>query len=391
MKILVTMPAVPYPVRGADAHDRFHGLMLLQELGHTVVVLSKMVAFHNPESSKHFSKALGGIEVHTVPYVDKRRLVSRIADPRWLDGASFEYTDPVMVSVFDQIIKSAKPDRVWLDYSSLWPLIQNSHLHNVGVVVRSANIESRHLLSDEGMNPRTLLSALGKELGERTLAQTADVVCSITPHESQYYTRVGAKHVFTLPLRGMPSILAEPQVHYQQRSPLHIVFSGAGYTVGHNLQAAQFVINKLSSRLYKNYPDDFVIHITGAKLPDALVSALPPNVRYEGYIQDYSTFMQNIDIALAPSFGGAGMQQKVFEPIARGIPTLTSKRAIAGYDFVVGDEVLTAESADEFIEQILSLQSSAQRKKIGEAGRAKSQKLFSKTALLQQMDSALSL
>jgi hypothetical protein len=87
----------------------------------------------------------------------------------------------------------------------------------------------------------------------------------------------------------------------------------------------------------------------GAKLPQDLKNILPANTIYEGYVPDLELFLKDMDVALVPSLCGAGQQLKVFEPIVRGIPTITSPRAMVGYDLPKDQQVMLASNLTNYI------------------------------------------
>lgn len=99
-----------------------------------------------------------------------------------------------------------------------------------------------------------------------------------------------------------------------------------------------------------------------------------------GYVEDLSAFLATMDVALIPSLSGAGMQQKVFEPIVRGIPTVTSLRAIAGYPLVDGTDFVGAKSAAAFAEALATL-TPLRRQALSTQGSAHARALFSQEAL----------
>ena len=66
------------------------------------------------------------------------------------------------------------------------------------------------------------------------------------------------------------------------------------------------------------------------------------NMIYRGYVNKYEDLMKEMDIAISPSISGRGMQQKIFEPLARGIPTISSDKGMQGYQFEDGKHILLA-------------------------------------------------
>jgi hypothetical protein len=108
---------------------------------------------------------------------------------------------------------------------------------------------------------------------------------------------------------------------------------------------------------------------------------LNEKIIYEERVGNLDQFLSNMDIAVIPSLMGAGMQQKIFEPLARGIPTITSPRGLAGYPFVDKKHLLLARNREEFVKRIISLQDINLRKYLSSNALDLCSKIFSQRIL----------
>jgi hypothetical protein len=386
--ILVITSKLPYPATGADEQDRFEGLKLLKEAGYEVSVVAKIAKYQKAEDAKKMSEILG-MPVDTVPYGFRGFTLRRFLDWKFLDGAAYEYADPMLKQAIEKEIARFKPDSLWLDGSFIWPLIPLARRHKLPVFVRSLQIESTHVFADEGFSIPNIVRAFVKDLGERYMAKHADVVVAINRNEEELYRQMGAKKAITIPLRQLPSILEKGGIEYRDVKPLHVLFTASTFSVTHNRVGAEKVFKEIAPLLETKAPGEFVIHVTGAKLPEADVAMLPKNVKYEGYIPDFDSFMKTMDIAITQSLGVVGMHGKLFAPIAQGIPTVTQSFALAGFPFKDGEHLLFAESPEEVVEKLLSLRDVKVREKIGEGGLKLSQQLFSRAAILNVLKGLL--
>lgn len=379
-RILVVTSKLPYPATGADEQDRFEGIRLLKEIGCEVSVIAKAAAYQKEADRTAMESALG-VPVDIVPYGHRDLTLSRLTDWKYLDGAAFEYADPMMRLAVTKEIERFKPDIVWLDGSFIWPLIPLVRKHKLKVIVRSLQIESTHVFADEGFSVPNMARAFAKHLGEQYMAQNADVVVAINRNEEELYRNMGAKHVVTIPLRQLPSILEKGGIEYRSATPMRVLFTASTFSVTHNRQGAEKVFSEIAPKLEKEAPGEFVIHMTGAKLPEEDIRALPKNVHYEGYIPDFDAFMKTMDIAITQSLGVVGMHGKLFAPVAQGIPTVTQCFALAGFPFKDGEHLLFGETPSAVVEKLLSLRDRAVREQIGSGGRKLSQQLFARVVL----------
>lgn len=386
MNILVITPQFPYPPTGACEQDRLAGFNVCKEMGHRVTVLSKISGEKQEEAQKHVH-SLGLDGVHLIPYQKKKKVLPRILNPLYLDGAAYEYADSVLQERLIEILDTKNIDVVWCEYTYLWPVYKEIKKRGIPIIVRSINVEPLHFLEEDGSSPLNWLKARIKWCSEYLSVRGAQFVCAITPKEEKIYERMGAVAHITLPLRALHTMIG---THIpKDKKILSVVFMGSTYKVAHNRRAAEMVITEIAPLLEEQFPGAFNIHITGGKLPEALQNKLPKNVVYEGYVDNLSQFLENMDIAIAPSLFGQGMQQKVFEPIVRGIPTIATTRAIAEYALSAEEHYMPATTAQEFVSQLGQLASYAERCRISKAAIIQSTLLFNKQHIVTSIKKAL--
>ncbi|MGE5541243.1 MAG: glycosyltransferase [Bacillota bacterium] len=386
VRVLVITPSFPVPETGAEQGDRAAGIRQLRRLGCEVSVIAKIMP-HADEVLAQEAAAAWGVSLTLIPYTNLsglRKLLGMLRNPLYFDGAAYEYADPVLRQAITDEVKRFNPQIAWFDYTYLWPTYSFFKRKGIPIVTRSHNFEPEHFLEEEGKSLINLLKFIPKFFGELRTIRSSTTLLAITPQERDVYDRLGARKASVLPLRTLPSYLAMPVREAADRSILHVFFMGSSYNVPHNRAAAQLVIEHIAPAAHLAYPGQFVFHIFGAKLPKELVARCDgQSVIYEGYV-DNTTLnekLQAMDLALMPSLLGAGMQQKIFEPLARGIPTIASPRAIAGYGFRSGEEYVAADTKEEYLQALGAMRELAFRQKLSRAARVRSEELFSQAAL----------
>lgn len=359
----MVMPSLPYPETGAEQSDRAWGIRLLRELGYEVKVLAKWPEFKAPELLENARQEFG-VEIVTVPYVFSNTRVSKLTrvkkyfyqllHPAFWDGAALEYNEPIIKKKFSQLLDEWQPDIVWFEYTYLCPLYSLAQKRGLKIVTRSLNFEPDHFWQEDGGTLINRFIYWAKLASEKKVIKKSNFIFAITPDEAERYRQLGAKKVAVLPLRGLHSFVGENLLASQGKvfSPAQIFFLGSTYNVAHNLQALKFLVKEVVPLANKAYPDSFIFNIFGAKVPVWLTKNLPTNVVIHGYVADLSSALAMMDLAIIPSLFGAGMQQKIFEPIARGVPTITSPRGLAGYPFKNGVQLLLADSSQGFVDAL---------------------------------------
>ena len=357
-------------------------MLQLKRLGFEVRVISKVFDWQNKEEIIKWGDD-NTIVIDLLEYEFAKggtQKITKFLNPSNWDGAAYEYKLSNTHNRVKEIADQFKPDVAWFDYTYLWPLYDLFQQKNIPIITRSINFEPSHFLQEDGKSLVNLLKYMPKYLSELKVVKKSDYIFAITPHEEKLYRKLGTKNVATLPLRSLPNILKEYR-ETKERDVLHLFFMGASYTVHHNRKAAELIIKHIAPEVERQAPGKFLFHILGKKLPEDLAKLCHSNIKEEGFVRDLSSFLEEFDIAVIPSLMGAGMQQKIFEPLVRGIPTITSARGLAEYPYKDNEHVLFAQGKDEFVERILRLQTVALRRTLSKNALHLSQELFSQEKL----------
>jgi hypothetical protein len=384
-KILVITPRFPIPTSGACEQDRLEGVKQLKRLGYDVQVISKVFHFQNQQPIVDFSKE-STIPIHLIPYRYAKKMeiykkffyiLKRVVWPPFWDGSVYEYSDPVLKKKMEEVLKDWKPEIVWFDYTFMLPLYPLARRYGCKIVTHSLIYDPNNLLEEEGGSFVNYIRAKIKTCTEYVSVKKSDYVFAITPDENNLYKKLGAKKIQTLPLRALYNVIGKNN-NIRDKEVLNVFFMGSTYNVKHNLQAVKFVIEQVAPMAGLKYSGRFNFFVTGGKLPEGLQKKCIGNIKYVGFVDDLNAFLEDMDIALIPSLSGAGMQQKIFEPIARGFPTIVSERGLAGYPFECGKDILCAKTTEEFISGLGEFLDVNRRKEVTSKAVEKSKLLFSR-------------
>lgn len=382
-KVLIVTPRSPFQGRGADELDRLSGIEWFIAEGYEVKVITKTM--NSDVAFLEGARKRLGIEIVSVPYkfANEKNIVRRFFRGL-LDGASFEYSDSEIQHAVKDATTNFKPDLVWFDYSYLWRLYKYPQKAGIPIVTRSINMEPLHFLDEDGKSFFHYLWSIPKWMSEWIVSQKSDLVLAITPNEQKIYQKLGAKS-FVMPLRGLAKkVVNIPSRTFYDLREVHIGFAASNYNVSHNEDALLFLVTEVMPLLRKE-GRACILHFTGSKVPVSIQEYVGVDVVEEGFVDSMEEFWSRMDIAVVPSLFGAGMQQKVFEPIALGVPTITSKRAIAGYPFSE-QEVLFADKPEEFVSAILYLATSTEKRMmLSKKAATLSRSLFSESAIFAEM------
>jgi glycosyltransferase involved in cell wall biosynthesis len=386
-KILIITPRFPIPSAGACEQERLEGIKQLKRLYSDVRVIGKVFDFQSREDIQNFSREHQiPIDLISYKFIKNKSFfeklfyyTKRILWPKYWDGSSFEYTDKDIKNKLNELLDSWKPDLVWFDYTYLWPLYKLVRKRGIPIITRSINFEAVHFLEEDGRSLKNYIQYIPKHITEYITLKLSDILFAITPKEEKIYKKMCKKcKVGTLPLRSMPSVFAGKEAIVKETDKLNVYFMGSTYNVSHNRKALEFVIQSIAPEMHKKFPGKYTFHIFGSKAPEDLKKIGGENVVFMGFVEDLGTSLQEMDIAIIPSLYGAGMQQKIFESLGRGYPTIASPRGLADYPFENEKHLLCASTKDEYCEALTKMQDFSLRQKLSKNAREKSVELFSK-------------
>lgn len=117
-----------------------------------------------------------------------------------------------------------------------------------------------------------------------------------------------------------------------------------------NVLAVQF----LYERIYRQLPD-LKFCISGANPSHRILKYSTNNFQVAGFVKDIRMAYSSARIFVAPMYLGTGLQNKILEAMAQGIPCITTSLVNNAVGAKVGEEILIAETADEFCDTIQHL------------------------------------
>ncbi|HGH4644866.1 TPA: glycosyltransferase family 4 protein [Enterobacter roggenkampii] len=148
----------------------------------------------------------------------------------------------------------------------------------------------------------------------------------------------------------IPNGVSIPVIHRNFKSSdgiINLAFWG-NMSYYPNVKAAIFIAN-----LFNDLPKGkYKLHIVGAQ-PCKQVMALnkPNEIIIHGYVDDLKNLLANMDIAVFPIFDGSGLQNKVLEAFALGLPVITTNIVLDSMP-KLSEYAMVANSKSEFIRAI---------------------------------------
>jgi len=119
-----------------------------------------------------------------------------------------------------------------------------------------------------------------------------------------------------------------------------------------NEDAVLWFVDVLWERIRAEWPDaEFII---AGMDPSSRIKQLGklPGITVTGLVEDIVPFYQKADIFVAPFRIARGVQNKILQALACGLPVITTRLGLEGINATPGEDILVADTEQEFFEAI---------------------------------------
>ncbi|MFT3929931.1 MAG: glycosyltransferase [Spongiibacteraceae bacterium] len=304
---------------------------------------------------------------------------------RWLESDAY-------AAAVKEWTSQTQYDIVHFDTISLLPYL-DSMVRPAATVLDHHNIES-HMLLRRAENEPSWLKRMyyGREgrlveaFEKRYCPQfSLNITCSDIDTERLREISPQSK-VMTIP-NGVDLGYFVPQG--LEKQPQKLVFVGT-LNWYPNIEAVLYIAKELWPRLKQKFPD-ICIDIIGANPPAEIkeIAKADKSFRVLGFVDDIRPYIESAAVYLCPIRDGGGTKLKVLDAMALGAPMVAHPIACEGIAVADREDVLFAESTDDFIARVSELlESETLRKHLSTNARAVIEKNYGYEAIGKQLSSA---
>ncbi len=260
-------------------------------------------------------------------------------------------------------------DIIYANYFYLTPIFMESISKNLVKVVDLVDSVSLHIREAEKISlarrafyGRVKNSVLSMEL---KAIENADVVFITTEKEKEYFsgkisaTNLEKIHVLWNGVEAHMFNVGEQRLVQIENNEFQlnnrIAFLGSLDYYPNNLAAIRLV-SKIFPRLLERKPE-LELYIVGRDPSQELRSLCLGNDRVKlfGYVENIDEVLLNVDMLVLPMTIASGIQNKLLTGLCSAMPVIISSRAFFSKELVNLVNVISAESDDEYINNILLL------------------------------------
>lgn len=389
MKVLFVCHRVPYPPKRGGKIRPFNIIKHLTEQGHRVTVASLARSPAELEEAQGLAGHCERMVVEVIPdWIAWPRMVAWLPTTR---PSSFAYFySPALARQLDGELGGGSYDLVFTHCSSVAPYVRAAR--GPLRVLDYGDIDSQKWREYAQHRPQPLatgykLEAVKLEQTERLLSRYADLCTCTTAGELASLRALGVSTPSAWFPNGVDATFFSPDG--SDYDPTLVAFVGR-MDYFPNQQAVLTFAGTILPLLQRRRPE-VRFEIVGADPPERIRRlASLPGVSVTGSVPDIRPYVRRAALTVAPLEIARGTQNKILESMAIGVPVVCSRQAAGGVDAVVGEHLLVAQTAGEYVDAIASLVGSREaRMRLAAAARQRAMTHHSWPASMRRLDGLL--
>ncbi|OZG73421.1 group 1 glycosyl transferase [Hahella sp. CCB-MM4] len=357
MKILFISHRVPFPPNKGEKIRTFHQIKFLVEKGHSITVVAP---YEDEDEIKHFQELERRYKVKVFGSKLKYkslRLLTGLLTGRALSVANF-YSKPLQQEI-DQHIQSDDYDAIVCTASSMAEYVFRSKtIDRKGkkprLIMDFMDLDSDkwRQYAERSSFPMSWIYRREAELifqFEKEIAESFDACLFVTEAETELFRQYGAttNNVYAIE-NGMDPDEFRPSKEEKQKDTPVLLFTGV-MDYSPNVDAVVWFVENVWKAILNKWPDA-EFYIAGMN-PNEKVKSLEkePGVQVTGFVDDILPYFDRSTIFVAPFRIARGVQNKVLQAFACGIPVIATPMGAEGIRYQEGENILLADTADDFM------------------------------------------
>ncbi len=322
-RVLILEHCTLTPNQDAGSVTVYNLIMLLREMDFQVTFIPEDNFLYMPDYTTDLQRV--GVEVLYYPYV--KSVQEHVAEY----GDRYE-----LVFLFRPVVVERHIDTVKKYCNKAKFLYYTHDLHFIRMT------REAQLLGDSSKQH----SASEMKVREYAAIQACDATIVVTEQELE----VLMPDLPDCNIQVLPLVLSIAGTNKKYQNRRDVVFVG-GYQHGPNVDAVHYFVSEIMPILRQRLKDvKFVI--VGSNPPEEIRALAAEDIVIKGFVEDLNSLLDEMRVSVAPLRYGAGIKGKVGTAMAVGLPVVASNIATEGMSLTDGENVLCANSPEEFANQI---------------------------------------
>jgi glycosyltransferase involved in cell wall biosynthesis len=391
MRILITMPYLPWPITSGGKARQYHLLRTMAQRGHEITLLVQ-------------SKTPADADVHAAlsPWVKELIVLPRrsLKSPITLWHAAFSRLPllttvngfaPALSQRFEEQLQRRRWDIVQIEHSyGFQPFEAALQRHQQPFLLVEHNVESELGAATYGkwpawLRPLARFDQWRARRWERYVAAKAAMLVAVTESDAHKFAAMTSRppHVVTngVDISGFANV--KPDVHSQR-----VLFVG-NYEYAPNVDAIEWALDEVWPKLWALQPDARFV-VCGHAMPDSWRQRWPDaRIEWLGFVDSLPTVQMQSAVFMAPLRFGGGSKLKVLEALAASMPVVSTTEGLSGLDVQAGQQAIVADDAEAMAQAVSALlQDPEGAAQMGQRARAHVTARFDWQACAAQLEAA---
>ncbi|WP_397452682.1 glycosyltransferase family 4 protein [Pseudomonas sp. NA-150] len=372
MRILWTLPYLPWPTTSGGKTRQYHLLSSLAARGHRITLLVQSKTELDEATRAALEPWLERLIVLPRRPLRSLKTLLTVALAPTPMLASINGYAPHLQQTFEALLEEPW-DAIQIEHSySFQPFEQPLRRAGLPFLLTEHNVESALGAASYDRLPAWLKPFATydqrryRRWERRVFQQTSELV-AVTEDDAKNLARLSEKATAVV-VNGVDCTYyagVRPDLHSKR-----LLFIG-NYEYSPNLDTVEWALDAILPHLWQLDPD-VRFAICGYALPPTWRQRWPdPRIEWQGFVPDLRALQSTAAVFFAPLRQGGGSKLKVLEAMAAGLPVVTTGQGSSGLRVVNGEHFLGSEDPAE-LARILAqvLTQPARLEQLGEAGRA---------------------
>lgn len=351
MRIMVLTSRFPYPLEKGDKLRVYHQIKGLAR-NHEIILISLNDTEVSKKDLKELEPYCSSIHVFRLK---KWRIYPRVV--RWfLGGRSIQigyFTNYFLKRKIRALAISEKPDHIYCQLVRMAEYVKDlfhvtkslDYMDAFSLGMERRALDSpfplRQIFKAEAKRLRDYESQVFYDFDVTTIISEQDRKCIKNPYEERIVV--------------VPNGVDTDEFFFEEspKPSVDIVFVG-NMSYYPNIKAAEYLVEQIHTTL-TNQGVVVSVNVAGAN-PSLTVQALErDHVNISGWVDNIVDTYHEARVFVAPLFHGSGLQNKILEAMACGVPVITTPQTNNAIGAKVGEDLLLAETPEEFSSAIQRL------------------------------------
>ncbi|MCA1032038.1 glycosyltransferase family 4 protein [Bacillus timonensis] len=364
MKVMYVTARPPYPPHKGDQLIAYEQLKQLQELKHKIYVVTFVDEM--TESSYIYDHIKDYCEaLITIPINKRDKMIG--ACKTVFNGKPLQinmFKNSQTQKIITQLYRNISPDIIHVQTTRMTDYFLHLHAPKVVDMIDALSLNMKRRAERENIVKAIAFRIEGilMKLYEKRVLKAYNKTLLVSAKDKEY---LQDKDVVVNP--NGTYITREHLKNYQGIEKEKIILFHGNMQYFPNVEAMMYFTKEIWPSIHKLY-SDYRLFIVG-KDPEAKIKELNgnQNIVVTGFVDDICPYLLRATLGVYPLRSGTGMQNKILEAQACGLPIVASARALQGIEGISEDEVYIAETNEEMIKGISELiEKSDLRKRLGE-------------------------